>query len=113
MWAAETGHLVLATIHAGNAIETIDKLVQYFPKEQDIIRYSLANSLQGIISQKIYQSFSYKKKICLCDLLINNLLIKKFIRENNLQSIKNEMENNRDMILRDKSEKEYRNLGII
>lgn len=113
LWAAETGHLVLATIHAGNAIETIDKLVQYFPKEQDIIRYSLANSLQGIISQKIYQSFSYKKKICLCDLLINNLLIKKFIRENNLQSIKNEMENNRDMILRDKSEKEYRNLGII
>ncbi|MGO5441612.1 type IV pilus twitching motility protein PilT [Megamonas funiformis] len=113
LWAAETGHLVLATIHAGNAIETIDKLVQYFPKEQDIIRYSLANSLQGIISQKIYQSSSYKKKICLCDLLINNLLIKKFIRENNLQSIKNEMENNRDMILRDKSEKEYRNLGII
>ena len=47
------------------------------------------------------------------NLLINNLLIKKFIKANDLQSIKNEMENNRDMILRDKSEKEYRNLGII
>lgn len=113
LWAAETGHLVLATIHAGNAIETIDKIVQYFPKEQDIIRYSLANSLQGIISQKLYKSTSYKKKICLCDLLINNLLIKKFIKENDLQAIKNEMENNRDMILRNKSEEEYRNMGII
>ena len=113
IWAAETGHLVLATIHAGDALETIDKLVQYFPNEQTIIRYSLANSLKAIISQRLYISKTYNKKICLCDLLINNLLIKKFIKENDLQSIKNEMESNVNMILRDKSEKEYKHLGII
>jgi twitching motility protein PilT len=52
--AAETGHLVLSTLHTANAIETVNRIVDFFPPHQHgQIRLSLATSLRGVISQRL------------------------------------------------------------
>lgn len=54
MQAAETGHLVFTTLHAGNTMEAIDRFSQYFPAEKNLeIRNQLANCLHGIVAQKL------------------------------------------------------------
>ena len=53
--AAETGHLVLATLHTSSAATTIDRIIDVFPPhQQSQIRIQLANVLQGIISQRLF-----------------------------------------------------------
>lgn len=52
--AAETGHLVLTTLHTGNVIEAVDRILQYFPAEQQTqIQAQLANCFQGVIAQRL------------------------------------------------------------
>ena len=53
--AAETGHLVLTTLHTANVIQAVDRMMQYFPSEQQQqIRLELANCFEGIIAQKLF-----------------------------------------------------------
>jgi twitching motility protein PilT len=52
--AAETGHLVMSTLHSGNVIEAVDRLLQYFSdQEQNEMRNQIANSLEGVITQQL------------------------------------------------------------
>ena len=52
--AAETGHLVMATLHTSSAAETIDRVVDVFPPaQQQQIRVQLANTIEGIVSQQL------------------------------------------------------------
>jgi len=52
--AAETGHLVFPTMHTGNVIEAVDRILQYFPSEQQIqINAQLANCFEGVIAQRL------------------------------------------------------------
>ncbi len=54
--AAETGHLVLSTLHTTNAVETVNRIVDFFPPfQQKQVRLSLASSLRGVISQRLLQ----------------------------------------------------------
>ena len=54
MQAAETGHLVFTTLHAGNTMEAIDRFSQYFPADRNLeIRNQLANCLKAIVTQKL------------------------------------------------------------
>ena len=54
MQAAETGHLVFTTLHAGNTMEAIDRFSQYFPADRNFeIRNQLANCLKAIVTQKL------------------------------------------------------------
>ena len=86
---AETGHLVLATLHTNNAAGTITRLVDVFPSEkQEIIRMNLSLCLIGIISQQLIPNIENGRSLAV-EILINTPAIKALIRENNIHQIDN------------------------
>ena len=79
--AAETGHLVLSTLHTNNASQTIDRIIDSFPGDQQAqIRTQLAGSLIGIFSQRLVPRIS-GGLIPAYELLINNSAVSSLIRE--------------------------------
>ena len=85
--AAETGHLVLSTLHTNNASQTIDRIVDSFPPEQqDQIRNQLAGSLLGIFSQRLIPRIA-GGLVPAYELLINNNAVSNLIRENRTHEI--------------------------
>jgi twitching motility protein PilT len=79
--AAETGHLVLSTLHTNNAAQTIDRIIDSFPGDQQSqIRVQLAGSLVGIFSQRLVPRIS-GGLIPAYELLINNTAVSSLIRE--------------------------------
>jgi twitching motility protein PilT len=80
--AAETGHLVFATLHTNNAPLTIDRIVDVFPSEQqDQIRAQLANSLQCIISQQLLPLAEGGGRLAAFEVMLNIPAIRNLIRE--------------------------------
>jgi len=85
--AAETGHLVLSTLHTNNASQTIDRIIDSFPADgQDQIRVQLAGSLLGIFSQRLVPRIS-GGMIPAYELLINNNAVSNLIREGRTHEI--------------------------
>ncbi|MBL7045231.1 MAG: PilT/PilU family type 4a pilus ATPase [Parcubacteria group bacterium] len=85
--AAETGHLVLSTLHTNNAAQTIDRIIDSFPEVgQDQIRVQLAASLAGIFSQRLVPRIS-GGLIPVYELLINNNAVANLIREKRTHEI--------------------------
>jgi twitching motility protein PilT len=81
--AAETGHLVLATMHTPDAIRTIDRVLDVFPpKEQAQIRAMLSESLRGVVSQTLVPSVDGKSLELAVEILVNTPAIGNMIREN-------------------------------
>lgn len=80
--AAETGHLVFATLHTNNAPLTIDRIVDVFPSEsQDQIRAQLANSLQCIMSQQLLPLAEGGGRVAAFEVMLNIPAIRNLIRE--------------------------------
>jgi len=85
--AAETGHLVLSTLHTNNAAQTIDRIIDSFPgTQQDQIRSQLAESLLGIFSQRLIPRIT-GGLIPAYELLINNNAVGNLIREKRTHEI--------------------------
>ncbi len=85
--AAETGHLVISTLHTNNAAQTIDRIIDAFPAEQqDQARSQLANSLVGIFSQRLIPRMN-GGLIPAYELLVNNKAVANLIRENRTHEI--------------------------
>ena len=85
--AAETGHLVLSTLHTNNASQTIDRIIDSFPgTQQDQIRIQLASSLLGIFSQRLIPRVS-GGLIPAYELLLNNNAVSNLIREKRTHEI--------------------------
>jgi len=85
--AAETGHLVLSTLHTNNASQTIDRIIDSFPGEQqDQIRMELASSLLGIFSQRLVPRTT-GGLIPAYELLLNNDAVSNLIREKRTKEI--------------------------
>lgn len=85
--AAETGHLVLSTLHTNNAAQTIDRIIDSFPAgQQDQIRLQLAGSLAGIFSQRLLPRIS-GGLVPAYELLINNEAVANLIRERHTHEI--------------------------
>jgi len=79
--AAETGHLVLATLHTRGAAQAVDRLVDVFPgAEKNLIRSQLAGSLKAVIAQKLVPGAA-KGRVALFEVLINTPAIASLIRE--------------------------------
>lgn len=71
--AAETGHLVLGTLHTGSVVEAVDRVIQFFPAErQSFIKNQLANCFQGIISQKLIRRKEGKGRIAALEILLRS-----------------------------------------
>lgn len=85
--AAETGHLVLSTLHTNNASQTIDRIIDMFPStQQKQVRVQLAGSLAGIFSQRLIPSIS-GGLIPAYELLLNNSAVANLIREDRTSEI--------------------------
>lgn len=90
--AAETGHLVLSTLHTNNAAQTIDRIIDSFPpNQQDQIRVQLAGSLAGIFSQRLIPRIS-GGLVPAYELLISNNAIQNLIREKRTHEIQTVIE---------------------
>ncbi len=85
--AAETGHLVLSTLHTNNAPQTIDRIIDSFPaNQQEQIRLQLSSSLLGILSQRLIPRVT-GGRIPAFELLINNNAVSNLIREKRTHEI--------------------------
>ena len=90
--AAETGHLVLSTLHTNNAAQTVDRIIDSFPADQQIqIRIQLAGSLLGIFSQRLLPRIS-GGLVPAYELLINNSATANLIRDKRTQEISSVIE---------------------
>jgi len=89
---AETGHLVLATVHTSSAPQTIDRIIDIFPSNQQRqIRLQVALALKGIISQHLLPKIG-GGRIAVREILINTPAIANLIRENKIAQIKSIMQ---------------------
>ena len=86
--AAETGHLVFATLHTNNAAESIDRIIDVFPPgQQEQIRIQLSNNIVAIISQQLLPRASGPGRIPAIEIMIASPAIRNLIRENKTHQI--------------------------
>src|SRR5207245_1330717 len=91
--AAETGHLVFATLHTQDAPQTIDRIIDAFPPhQQQQIRVQLATTLQGVVTQQLIQTFDGKGRALAAEVLIVNAAIRNLIREGKVHQIYSAMQ---------------------
>jgi len=80
--AAETGHLVLGTLHTGNAPRTLDRVLDVFPSDQrDQIRIMVSESLRGVISQQLIPRQDGQGRVMALEVLVNTPAVANCIRE--------------------------------
>lgn len=86
--AAETGHLVLATLHTPDAPQTIDRIIDVFPPyQQEQIKIQLANSLQGVVSQQLLPKADGRGRIVATEVMIATSAIRNLIREHQTEQM--------------------------
>ncbi len=90
--AAQTGHLVLSTIHTVDATQSINRIIDLFPPhQQNQIRLLLADTLKAVISQRLLPAASGKGRVPAVEVMVVTPLIKKLIEENDLSEVVNMM----------------------
>ncbi len=88
MQAAETGHLVFSTVHTPSAYETMDRIVNMFPPaDKKHILQRLANTLRGIIAQKLVPRVGGKGRIAALEIMINTPTVEKMIEDGHIGEI--------------------------
>lgn len=91
--AAETGHLVLGTLHTTNAPSTIDRIIDVFPPSQQAqVRIQLAAVLAAVISQRLLPTADRSGRVTANEILINNAAIKNLIRNEKIHQIHSVMQ---------------------
>ena len=92
--AAETGHLVLATLHSNSAIKTIDRIIEVFPAaEKDMIRNMLSESLQAVIAQNLLKKGKGEAgRIAAYEILVATPAVRNLIREHKIAQIYSAMQ---------------------
>ena len=91
--AAETGHLVFATLHTGNAPQSVDRIVDVFPPHQQTqARVQLAGCVQGIISQQLLPRAEGRGRLPAIEIMIANNAIRNLVREGKSYQIYNIMQ---------------------
>jgi len=92
--AAETGHLVLSTLHTNNAAQTVDRIIDAYPvDQQQQIRGQLALVLRAIVSMQLVQRKDGSERLPACEILVNSPKISKHIEHGEIKEILEEMEN--------------------
>lgn len=86
--AAETGHLVYATMHTNDAVQTVNRIVNiYEPSDREFVRKQLAECLRGTIAQRLLPRQSGDGRIPVCEVLVVTPTVKDFIIKDNLEDI--------------------------
>jgi len=96
--AAETGHLVLSTLHTVNASQTVERIVDMYPADQqNQIRSMLANTLQAVVSQTLFSRIDRPGMVPGVEIMLCTPAVRNLIRENRAYEIPNVIETNRGM----------------
>ncbi len=114
--AAETGHLVIATLHTPDAVQTVDRIVDVFPPhQQQQVRIQLANTLQGIVAQQLLPVAGTKGRVPAVEVLAVTIAARKIIRSAKTEQLTTLIQTSYDqgMITMDKSLKELYMKGLI
>jgi twitching motility protein PilU len=86
---AETGHLVLTTLHANNANQALDRILNFFPKDaRDQTLLDLSLNLRAIVGQQLIQTMDKKGQCAAVEILINTPLVSQMIREGHIGDLK-------------------------
>lgn len=92
IYFAETGHLCLATIHANNSSQAIERVLNFFPEERhENVLLNLALNLRAILSQRLVLTLQNKRTLAL-EIMLNNGLIKQLIEEGKVRQIRDMIE---------------------
>lgn len=92
--AAETGHLVFATLHTNDAVQTIYRMINMYPPEdRDSIRQQIAQTLRGTIAQKLVKKAIGKGRVPACEVLVVTSTVKDFIMKNEIDNIYDRIKN--------------------
>ncbi|MDO8136168.1 MAG: type IV pilus twitching motility protein PilT [Candidatus Brocadiales bacterium] len=95
---AETGHLVLGTLHTTSTTETIHRIVDVFPAEQQQqIRTQLASTLEGVICQRLLPRSDGDGRVCACEVMILTPAIRNLIREGKIHQINAQLQMGRQL----------------
>jgi len=114
--AAETGHLVLATLHTPDAPQTIERIIDVFPPYQQAqVKLQLADCLQGVVSQLLVPHASGQGRVLVTEVMIATAGIRNLIREQEIEQIPTLMQTGSQygMKTMDKSLKEAYQKGLI
>jgi twitching motility protein PilT len=96
--AAETGHLVLATLHTPDTVQTIQRIASVFPADQqNAIVVQLAATLQAVFAQKLLPRADGRGRVLACEVLIATSPVRHLIRERKDYSLYNEMQTGRKL----------------
>ncbi len=86
--AAETGHLVFATLHTQSTAQTVDRIIDIFPAEQQSqVRMQLSIGLQGIVTQQLLPTADGRGRVAACEVLVPTPAVRNLIREGKTHQI--------------------------
>src|ERR1044071_1701222 len=114
--AAETGHLVLATLHTNSAVKTVDRIIDVFPEsQQGQIRVMLSESLRGIVAQALLPTADGEGRVPVTEVLVNVPAVANLIREGKTHQINSVMQTGRSfgMVTFDGAVNELMRKGIV
>ncbi|MBQ0042144.1 MAG: type IV pilus twitching motility protein PilT [Lachnospiraceae bacterium] len=96
--AAETGHLVLSTLHTIGAASTVDRVIDVFPPhQQQQIRVQLSNVLEAVISQQLVPTYDGKARVAAFEVMHANHAVRNLIREGKSHQLVSVMQTNRKL----------------
>jgi twitching motility protein PilT len=91
--AAETGHLVFATLHTQDAPQTIDRIIDVFPPhQQQQVRVQLSTTLQGVVTQQLVPTSDGQGRVVACEVMVATPAIRNLIREGKVHQIYSSMQ---------------------
>lgn len=86
--AAETGHLVLGTLHANSASKTVDRIIDVFPAgDKEMVRAMLSSAVEGIVAQRLLERADNKGRVGAFEILVGTNAVRNLIRENQIPQI--------------------------
>lgn len=90
---AETGHLVFATLHTNNAIQTIHRVIDFFPPhQQSMVRTQLSFVLEAVVSQMLIRHTNGRSRAMACEIMFPNPAIRNLIREDKMHQVVSQMQ---------------------
>ena len=93
--AAETGHLVFATLHTQSAPQTIDRVIDVFPSEQQgQVRVQLAGTLAGIVTQNLVPTADGRGRVAALEILLPDDAVRNLIRQSKIEQVYSVMQTN-------------------
>ncbi len=116
LMAAETGHLVLSTLHTPDAVQTVDRIIDVFPPHhQEQVRIQLANTLQAVIAQQLIPIPGNKGRVVAVEILVATPAVRKTVRSGKTEQLMTLIQTSSEtgMISMDKSLKNLYIQGMI